>query len=127
MTNSPAGVIIGAGLAGTEAAWQVARAGLEVKLLEMRPLTKSPAHHTSDFAELVCSNSFGSLSSDRAAGLLQEELRHLNSLVIKTADKHAVPAGGALAVDRGQFSLNLTEILTSNPLITIICAPSWFC
>jgi len=119
VSKSNSVLIIGAGLAGTEAAWQVARAGVKVKLLEMRPATKTPAHHTSDFAELVCSNSFGSISTDRAAGLLQEELRQLNSLVIKTADTHALPAGGVLAVDKGQFSENPTEMLTSNPLITI--------
>ncbi len=111
--------VIGAGLAGTEAAWQVAQAGVPVTLVEMRPAKASPAHHTQDFAELVCSNSFGSMSSDRAAGLLQEELRSLNSLVIRTADKHSVPAGGALAVDRGQFSKALTAEISSNPLIKV--------
>ena len=78
--------MLGAGLAGTEAAWQVACVGIPVTLVEMRPVRRSPAHHSSDFAELVCSNSFGALSSDRAAGLLQEELRRLGSLVIRTAD-----------------------------------------
>ena len=111
--------VLGAGLAGTEAAWQVARAGLPVTLVEMRPLRRSPAHHSSDFAELVCSNSFGALSSDRAAGLLQEEMRRLGSLVIRTADHHAVPAGGALAVDRGRYSAALTETLDQHPLVTI--------
>ena len=111
--------MIGAGLAGTEAAWQVALAGVSVHLVEMRPLKRSPAHHSSEFAELVCSNSFGALSSDRAAGLLQEELRRLGSLVIRTADAHAVPAGGALAVDRGRYSAALTEILEQHPLVTI--------
>ena len=85
----------------------------------MRPIRRSPAHHSSDFAELVCSNSFGALSSDRAAGLLQEELRRLGSLVIGTADIHAVPAGGALAVDRGRYSAALTEALDQHPLVTI--------
>ena len=84
--------VLGAGLAGTEAAWQVAAEGVPVRVVEMRPIRRSPAHHSSDFAELVCSNSFGALSSDRAAGLLQEELRRLGSLVIGTADAHAVPA-----------------------------------
>ena len=112
-------LVIGAGLAGTEAAWQVARAGLPVRLLEMRPLRRSPAHHSAEFAELVCSNSFGSLSSDRAAGLLQEELRRLGSLVINTADTHAVPAGGALAVDRGRYSAALTATLEQHPLVTV--------
>ena len=112
-------IVIGAGLAGSEAAWQIANAGITVKLVEMRPLSSTPAHHTSEFGELVCSNSFGALSSDRAAGLLQEELRTFNSLIIKTADKFSVPAGGALAVDRSKFSKCLTEILTNHPLIEI--------
>ncbi len=112
-------VVIGAGLAGTEAAWQIVQAGVPVCLVEMRPLRRSPAHHSSEFAELVCSNSFGALSSDRAAGLLQEELRRLGSLVIRTADAHAVPAGGALAVDRGRYSAALTAILEQHPLVTI--------
>ena len=111
--------VLGAGLAGTEAAWQVAAEGVPVRLVEMRPIRRSPAHHSSDFAELVCSNSFGALSSDRAAGLLQEELRRLGSLVIGTADAHAVPAGGALAVDRGRYSAALTEALDQHPLVTI--------
>ena len=111
--------VLGAGLAGTEAAWQVAAEGVPVRVVEMRPIRRSPAHHSSDFAELVCSNSFGALSSDRAAGLLQEELRRLGSLVIGTADAHAVPAGGALAVDRGRYSAALTEALDQHPLVTI--------
>ena len=110
-------VVIGGGLAGTEAAWQVARAGIAVTLYEMRPVKTSPAHHTAELAELVCSNSFGAMSSDRAAGLLHEELRRLGSTVIQTADKHSVPAGGALAVDRGVFSHDLTETLANHPLI----------
>ncbi|MCS5693904.1 FADH(2)-oxidizing methylenetetrahydrofolate--tRNA-(uracil(54)-C(5))-methyltransferase TrmFO [Cyanobium sp. FGCU-6] len=112
-------LVIGAGLAGTEAAWQIAAAGWPVRLVEMRPVRRSPAHHSADFAELVCSNSFGALSSDRAAGLLQEELRRLGSIVIRTADRHAVPAGGALAVDRGRFGLALTAALERHPLITV--------
>jgi methylenetetrahydrofolate--tRNA-(uracil-5-)-methyltransferase len=112
-------LVIGAGLAGTEAAWQIAQAGLAVRLVEMRPLHRSPAHHSGEFAELVCSNSFGALSSDRAAGLLQEELRRLGSLVIATADAHAVPAGGALAVDRGRYSAALTARLEAHPLVTV--------
>ena len=111
--------MIGAGLAGTEATWQIASAGLPVTLVEMRPVVRSPAHHSSEFAELVCSNSFGALSSDRAAGLLQEELRRLGSLVISTADRHAVPAGGALAVDRGRYSAALTAALQRHPLVTV--------
>ena len=83
MKEDPSVIVIGAGLAGSEAAWQIANAGVKVTLFEMRPKKKSPAHHTSEFAELVCSNSFGSISSDRAAGLLHQELRGLKSLVIK--------------------------------------------
>jgi len=111
--------VFGAGLAGTEAAWQIASAGIPVQLVEMRPVRRSPAHHSEEFAELVCSNSFGALSSDRAAGLLQEELRRLGSVVIRMADQHAVPAGGALAVDRGRFSAALTAALEAHPLVTV--------
>jgi len=112
-------IVIGAGLAGSEAAWQLANAGIRVKLIEMRPFKSTPAHHTGEFGELVCSNSFGSLSPDRAAGLLQNELRAFNSLIVNTADKFAVPAGGALAVDRSKFSKALTEVLSNHPLIEI--------
>ncbi|MFN5195252.1 MAG: FADH(2)-oxidizing methylenetetrahydrofolate--tRNA-(uracil(54)-C(5))-methyltransferase TrmFO [Cyanobacteriota bacterium] len=111
--------MIGAGLAGSEAAWQIARAGLPVRLIEMRPVRRSPAHHSAEFGELVCSNSFGALSADRAAGLLQAELRHLGSLVIATADAHPVPAGGALAVDRGRYGAALTTALEAHPLVTV--------
>ncbi len=111
--------VIGAGLAGTEAAWQIAQAGLPVILHEMRPLRQSPAHHTEYFAELVCSNSFGAMATDRAAGLLHEELRQLGSIVIAKAQEHAVPAGGALAVDRGVFSQELTETVSGHPLVTL--------
>ena len=110
-------VVIGGGLAGTEAAWQIAQAGVPVTLYEMRPVRTSPAHHTEELAELVCSNSFGAKNSDRAAGLLHEELRRLGSQVISTADRHAVPAGGALAVDRGVFSGELTRALAEHPLV----------
>lgn len=109
--------VIGAGLAGTEAAWQIAQAGVEVVLYEMRPQRLSPAHHTDQVAELVCSNSFGAMATDRAAGLLHEELRQLGSIVIQRADRHAVPAGGALAVDRGIFSQDLTTALEQHPRI----------
>ncbi len=112
-------LVIGAGLAGSEAAWQIANSGLSFKLVEMRPFKSTPAHHTGEFGELVCSNSFGALSSDRAAGLLQKELRFFNSLIVQTADKFAVPAGGALAVDRSKFSSALTEALSNHPLIEI--------
>ena len=112
-------LVIGAGLAGSEAAWQVANSGVPVTLVEMRPFHSSPAHHSSEFGELVCSNSFGAISTDRAAGLLQEELRTFNSLIIKTADQYSVPAGGALAVDRSKFSKSLTDVLSTHPLITV--------
>jgi methylenetetrahydrofolate--tRNA-(uracil-5-)-methyltransferase len=111
--------VIGGGLAGTEAAWQIARAGVAVDFYEMRPVHTSPAHHSSELAELVCSNSFGAKATDRAAGLLHEELRRLGSIVIGKADDHAVPAGGALAVDRGKFSGDLTATLDQHPLITL--------
>ncbi|BAZ46280.1 gid protein [Chondrocystis sp. NIES-4102] len=112
-------IVIGGGLAGTEAAWQIAQAGVAVTLYEMRPVRTSPAHHTAELAELVCSNSFGAQSSDRAAGLLHEELRRLGSQIIATADVHSVPAGGALAVDRGVFSSELTRTLAEHPLIEL--------
>ena len=111
--------VIGGGLAGTEAAWQVARAGVPVVLHEMRPVKKSPAHHSEHLAELVCSNSFGAMNTDRASGLLHEELRRLGSVVIGKADEHAVPAGGALAVDRGVFGKELTRALESHPLVEL--------
>ncbi len=111
--------VIGGGLAGTEAAWQIAQAGISVVLYEMRPIRTSPAHHTAELAELVCSNSFGAMASDRAAGLLHEELRRLDSIIIRTADRHAVPAGGALAVDRAVFSRELTTTLANHPLIEL--------
>jgi tRNA uridine 5-carboxymethylaminomethyl modification enzyme/methylenetetrahydrofolate--tRNA-(uracil-5-)-methyltransferase len=120
LTEDPSVTVIGAGLAGSEAAWQIAKAGVKVNLFEMRPKKKSPAHHSPEFAELVCSNSFGALSSDRAAGLLHEELRKLKSIVISKADQHSVPAGGALAVDRSKFSLSITNQLSSHPLIRVI-------
>ncbi|KJH70855.1 FADH(2)-oxidizing methylenetetrahydrofolate--tRNA-(uracil(54)-C(5))-methyltransferase TrmFO [Aliterella atlantica] len=111
--------VIGGGLAGTEAAWQIARAGVPVILHEMRPQRSSPAHHSQELAELVCSNSFGAQSSDRAAGLLHAELRQLESIIIAKADEHYVPAGGALAVDRGKFSQDLTKTLAEHPLIEL--------
>ncbi len=109
--------VIGGGLAGTEAAWQIARSNVPVIFYEMRPNRLSPAHHSAELAELVCSNSFGAAASDRASGLLHEELRRLGSLIIATADKHSVPAGGALAVDRGIFSSELTSKLANHPLV----------
>jgi methylenetetrahydrofolate--tRNA-(uracil-5-)-methyltransferase len=112
-------IVIGGGLAGTEAAWQIAQAGVPVTLYEMRPIKTSPAHHSEELSELVCSNSFGAMATDRASGLLHEELRRLGSIVIATADKHSVPAGGALAVDRGVFSHELTTTLANHPLIEL--------
>lgn len=112
--------IVGAGLAGTEAAWQLAKRGIPVKLYEMRPHKMTPAHHTGDFGELVCSNSLRGASLENAVGLLKEEMRRLDSLIIKTADATSVPAGGALAVDRHQFAKGLTETLTQHPLVEII-------
>jgi methylenetetrahydrofolate--tRNA-(uracil-5-)-methyltransferase len=111
--------VIGGGLAGTEAAWQIAQAGVPVALHEMRPHQQSPAHHTEHLAELVCSNSFGAQASDRASGLLHQELRRLGSIIIAKADEHQVPAGGALAVDRAVFSHDLTHTLANHPLIEL--------
>lgn len=112
--------VIGAGLAGCEAAWQLAKAGIKVKLYEMRPYKMTPAHHTEYFAELVCSNSLRSNQLENAVGLLKEEMRRLDSLIIKCADNNTVPAGGALAVDREKFSKDITSIIESNPNIEII-------
>jgi len=112
--------IIGAGLAGSEAAWQVAEAGFDVELYEMRPQVMSPAHHTDQFAELVCSNSLRGAAVENAVGLLKEEMRILNSLIMKAADATRVPAGGALAVDREAFSKYITDTLRQHPRITII-------
>ena len=112
--------IIGAGLAGSEAAWQVAEAGFNVELYEMRPHVMPPAHHTDQFAELVCSNSLRGASIENAVGLLKEEMRSLNSLIIKAADVTKVPAGGALAVDREAFSKYITDTLKSHPRVKVI-------
>ena len=112
--------IIGAGLAGSEAAYQIAKRGYKVKLYEMRPSKKAKAHHTSLFSELVCSNSLKSNSLENAAGLLKEEMRHLDSLIIKSADNNSVPAGQALAVDRDLFASYITDVIKSNPNIEII-------
>ncbi|CAI3285140.1 FADH(2)-oxidizing methylenetetrahydrofolate--tRNA-(uracil(54)-C(5))-methyltransferase TrmFO [Enterococcus cecorum] len=111
--------VIGAGLAGSEAAWQIANAGVEVHLYEMRPTKKTPAHHTNQFAELVCSNSLRGNSLQNAVGVLKEELRRMNSVIIHSADETSVPAGGALAVDRDTFSATVTEKLRNHPLITV--------
>lgn len=112
--------VIGAGLAGCEAAWQITKRGIKVRLFEMKPNKKSPAHHTDDFAELVCSNSLKAQRVSSAAGLLKEEMRCLDSLLLKCADKCSVPAGGALAVDRTLFAKMVTDEIRSNPLIDII-------
>jgi len=111
--------ILGAGLAGSEAAWQLAEAGIDVELYEMRPKVMTPAHHTALFAELVCSNSLRGAAIENAVGLLKEEMRTLNSLIMKAADAHCVPAGGALAVDRNDFSEMITTTLCNHPRITV--------
>jgi methylenetetrahydrofolate--tRNA-(uracil-5-)-methyltransferase len=111
--------IIGAGLAGTEAAWQLAIRGVPVRLLEMRPGVSGPAHRTGDFAELVCSNSLKSEDPDTAAGLLKQELASLGCLTLEVARAHRVPAGSALAVDRQRFSAELTRRVSGHPLVTV--------
>ena len=111
--------VIGAGLAGCEAAWQLASRGIAVTLIDMKPERFTPAHHSAGFAELVCSNSLRSDQLTNAVGLLKEEMRQLNSLIMKAADATRVPAGGALAVDREAFSRNVTEAMESHPLITV--------
>ena len=112
--------VIGAGLAGSEAAWQLANRGIEVQLYEMRPVKKSPAHHTGDFAELVCSNSLRGDRLENAVGLLKEELRRVGSLIMECAEATRVEAGGALAVDRHGFSRMVTEKIKNHPNITVI-------
>ena len=112
--------VIGAGLAGCEAAWQIAKRGIPVELYEMKPLKKTPAHSTELFAELVCSNSFKAARVNSAAGLLKEEMRRMGSLLMECADAFSVPAGGALAVDRTLFAQAVTEKIKSNEKITVI-------
>lgn len=112
--------VIGAGLAGSEAAWQLAEAGVPVNLYEMRPVKSTPAHHTADFAELVCSNSLRGNGLTNAVGVLKEEMRRLNSIVVTSADETAVPAGGALAVDRNNFSALITRKVKEHPLVTVV-------
>lgn len=112
--------VIGAGLAGCEAAMQIAKRGIKVRLYEMKPVKKTPAHHTDLFGELVCSNSLKAMRVESAAGLLKEEMRRLDSFLMKCADKCKVPAGGALAVDRDIFSKLVTEGVMSNPNIEVI-------
>src|ERR687898_3376791 len=113
--------IIGAGLAGSEAAWQAAELGCSVELWEMRPLKETPAHRTQHFAELVCSNSLGNLSLTTASGLLKEELRRLGSVILGCADANSVPAGGALGVAREDFPRAVTETVRAHPNIEVVC------
>jgi len=112
--------IVGGGLAGCEAAWQLARRGIAVRLAEMRPLQPTPAHRSDRLGELVCSNSFRSASLDTAVGLLKEEMRALGSVIIAVADRTAVPAGSALAVDRERFAGELTAVIGAQPEITVV-------
>jgi methylenetetrahydrofolate--tRNA-(uracil-5-)-methyltransferase len=119
-TKHPTVSIIGGGLAGCEAAWQLATRDIPVRLYDMKPATFSPAHKSADLAELVCSNSLRSNDPFSAVGLLKDEMRQLNSLIIGTADESAVPAGKALAVDRDQFSAAITKQITAHPLITLV-------
>lgn len=118
--SQPQITIIGAGLAGSEAAYQASRLGVKVRLYEMKPVRKSPAHHSNNFAELVCSNSLRSNQLENGVGLLKEELRILGSLIMESADKSQVPAGGALAVDREEFSGYITRKIQEDPNIEVI-------
>ncbi len=118
--NYPTVTIVGAGLAGSEAAYQLVRRGIPVKLIEMRPLKHSPAHVTDGFAELVCSNSLKAEHLSNASGLLKEEMKLFGSLILKAAYQAQVPAGGALAVDRNEFSRIITETLTNHPLCEVV-------
>jgi methylenetetrahydrofolate--tRNA-(uracil-5-)-methyltransferase len=119
MDPSPV-IVVGAGLAGSEAAWQIARRGVPVRLFEMRPVRTTPAHRTSDFAELVCSNSLKSLDRATAHGLLKEEMTALGSLIVASAMANRVPAGGALAVDREAFARAVTEAVSSDSCIAVV-------
>ena len=111
--------VVGGGLAGSEAAWQLARRGVSVDLFEMRPVRQTPVHQTGDLAELVCSNSLRGNALDQAAGLLKEEMRRMGSLIIRVADEVRVPAGSALAVDRGLFAQKVTEAVSALPQVTL--------
>ena len=113
-------IVIGAGLAGSEACWQLAQRGIPVELHEMRPGKSTPAHKSAGFAELICSNSLRANNVENAVGLLKEEMRRCDSLILAMADAHAVPAGGALAVDRYAFSDAVTEKIRNHPNITVI-------
>lgn len=112
--------VIGAGLAGCEATWQLIKRNIPVRLVEMRPKKESPAFHTDCFAELVCSNSLRSNAMNNAVGILKEELRQMDSLIMKSADMHAVPAGSALAVDRETFSQYITDTIKNHPLVEVV-------
>lgn len=112
--------VVGAGLAGSEAVWQLIQHNIPVRLYEMRPVTMTPAHHSGKFAELVCSNSLRGAALENAVGLLKEELRRMDSLIIRAADATRVPAGGALAVDRTAFSDLITQTLSTHPLVEVI-------
>jgi len=112
--------VIGAGLAGSEAAWQIAKRGVNVRLYEMRPVRQTPAHHTGQFAELVCTNSLRANNLTNAVGVLKEEMRILDSVIMQSADSSAVPAGGALAVDRHDFAGRVTEQVKNHPLVEVI-------
>ena len=112
--------VIGAGLAGCECAYQIAKRGINVRLFEMKPTKKTAAHKSDLFCELICSNSLKALRIESAAGLLKEEMRRLDSLLMRCADKCAVPAGGALAVNRDDFSAMVTKEIRNNPLIEVI-------
>ncbi|MBF2463189.1 FADH(2)-oxidizing methylenetetrahydrofolate--tRNA-(uracil(54)-C(5))-methyltransferase TrmFO [Listeria welshimeri] len=111
--------VIGAGLAGSEATWQLVKRGIKVDLYEMRPVKQTPAHHTDKFAELVCTNSLRANGLTNAVGVIKEEMRILDSIIIESADKASVPAGGALAVDRHEFSGYITEKVKNHPLVTV--------
>ena len=111
--------VVGAGLAGCEAAWQIVQAGYRVTLVEMKPVKFSPAHKSENFAELVCSNSLKASRIDSAAGLLKEEMARLGSLTVPVARNTAVPAGGALAVDRNEFSSTVTQMIKNHPNISV--------
>ena len=112
--------VLGAGLAGSEAAWQIAQRGIDVRLYEMKPEKKTPAHSSDNFCELICSNSLKAARIESASGLLKEEMRRLGSMLMECADKCAVPAGGALAVDRNEFSSMVTQRLKAHPKIEVI-------
>jgi methylenetetrahydrofolate--tRNA-(uracil-5-)-methyltransferase len=116
---TPRVIVVGGGLAGCEAAWQLSRRGVSVDLVEMRPVRATPVHQTADLAELVCSNSLRGNDLDQAAGLLKEEMRRMDSLVVRVADEVRVPAGSALAVDRALFARRMTEAVTALPGVTL--------